>query len=53
MSVFFDGGEPGSWRAALKPEAPACAACRQKICGHSDLVYSGVVPDHAAENTGG
>ena len=35
---------PGSYRAALNPEGPRCAACGQGTCTHSDLVFHGVVP---------
>jgi hypothetical protein len=43
MTVDTDS-PPGSWRAALRPEGPPCAVCRQAECAHSDLEYAGLVP---------
>lgn len=41
---MIDASPPGSWRNALSPAAPACRACGQNECGHSDLEYQGVMP---------
>lgn len=40
---MIDPSPPGSWRAALAPDA-SCAACGQAVCGHPDAIYQGVVP---------
>lgn len=43
-TVTFDDSPAGSWRRALDREGTSCAACRQNECGHSDMVYQGVMP---------
>jgi hypothetical protein len=41
---MIDASPAGSWRNAANPEGPACRACGQNVCGHSDLEYQGIVP---------
>jgi len=43
---------PGSWRAAMQPDA-TCAACRQTECAHPDAIYQGAVPLVAAMTSRG
>lgn len=52
-TVTIDDSPAGSWRAALGPAGACCAACRQRECGHSDMVYQGVMPppEQAARET--
>jgi len=35
---------PGSYRAALAPNAASCRACGQHECAHPDAIYQGVIP---------
>lgn len=53
QTVTIDDSPAGSWRAALNREGACCAACRQSECGHSDMVYQGVLPppEQAARET--
>ena len=41
--VTYDDSPAGAWRAALAPDR-SCAACRQRVCNHPDVVYQGLVP---------
>lgn len=34
----------GSYRHALAPDGPSCAACGQNVCGHSDIEYQWLTP---------
>ena len=43
-TVTIDTSPAGSWRAAQNREGASCAACRQNVCGHSDMIYQGVMP---------
>ena len=43
LADVLDQSPPGAWRAALDRSA-TCAACRQSVCGHSDLEYAGLMP---------
>lgn len=43
-TIIIDDSPAGSWRNARNPEGASCAACRQNVCEHSDLVYQGVLP---------
>lgn len=37
---------PGSCRSALEPDR-SCAVCKQSVCHHSDLEWSGMIPPRA------
>lgn len=52
-TVIIDDSPAGAWHAALDREGACCAACRQRECGHSDMVYQGVMPppEQAARET--
>ena len=43
LADILDQSPAGAWRAALDRSA-TCAACRQSVCGHSDLEYAGLGP---------
>lgn len=47
LADILDHSPPGAWRAALDRSA-TCAACRQSVCGHSDLEYAGIMPAQAS-----
>lgn len=50
---MIDESPPGTWRAALTPDGPPCAVCRQNVCDHSDLEYQGLMPAPATRPASG